>query len=58
MGRMKGNGKAEVYRTFAEYYRLQYVSQRSRNPLQADASLLDKAIRKMEEFNHEWKWKS
>jgi hypothetical protein len=46
MNRMKGNGKANVYRTYAEYLRLLYVSQKARNPLQADSGLLDKAIQK------------
>ena len=46
MNRMKGAGKANVYRTYAEYLRLKYVSQKARNPLQADTGLLDKAIQK------------
>lgn len=46
MNRMSGTGKANVYRTFAEYLRLQYVAQKARNPLQADTGLLDKAIQK------------
>ena len=46
MNRMKGGGKANVYRTYAEYLRLKYVSQKARNPLQADTGLLDKAIQK------------
>lgn len=46
MGRLNGAGKANVYRTYAEYLRLLYVSQRARNPLQADTGLLDKAIQK------------
>jgi len=48
MGRLKGPGKANIYRTHAEFLRLLYVSQRSRNPLQADTGLLDQAIRKWE----------
>ena len=46
MGRLNGAGKANIYRTYAEYLRLLYVSQRARNPLQADTGLLDKAIQK------------
>ena len=46
MGRLDGRGKAMVYRTYAEYLRLNYISQKARNPLQADANLLDTAIQK------------
>ena len=46
MGRMKGAGKANIYRTYAEYLRLHYLAQRARNPLQADSGLLDLAIQK------------
>ena len=48
MGRLKGPSKANIYRTHAEFLRLLYVSQRSRNPLRADTGLLDRAIRKWE----------
>lgn len=46
MGRLSGRDKANIYRTTAEFLRLYYTAQRSRNPLRADVSLLDKAIKK------------
>ena len=46
MGRLKGDGKANIYRTYAEFLRMEYLAQRSKNPLQADLGLLDQALRK------------
>ena len=46
MRRLSGAEKANVYRTYAEYARLSYVAQYNKNPMRADANLLDTAIQK------------
>ena len=46
MRNIEARYKANIYRTYAEYLRLQYQAQRSRNPMGADSNLLDRSIQK------------